>query len=234
MKKLLILFTLVFVLTIALSITSVCFAEYENDLPVGYETGEPTIEATQEAEIATSDNDALVWLKETWEKCKGWLIGAFSGVSLSVIVAAIMSVLIKRATNKGFDKLEKNTNSTTIADLSSQKILDKLSNVALDVNIKPVLASQYKAMSEEINGELTINLQKQDKKNLAVINLVEKLGNYFDCSVAVSDEAKAEFKQAVQEAKDLYANCDNKVSAKVEIVAEAPKQETKKKIVENY
>lgn len=238
MKKLLILFTLVFVLTIALSITSVCFAEYENDLPVGYETGEPTIEATQETttdgEIATSDNDALVWLKETWERAKHVVLGVFAGLSVSAIVSAVFAVVAKRIANKIFDKMEKNTNSTTIADLSSQKILDKLSNVALDVNIKPVLASQYKAMSEEINGELTINLQKQDKKNLAVINLVEKLGNYFDCSVAVSDEAKAEFKQAVQEAKDLYANCDNKVSAKVEIVAEAPKQESKKKIVENY
>lgn len=241
MKKLLILFTLVFVLTIALSITSVCFAEYENDLPVGYETGEPTSveqpiieETTTDGEIATSDNNALVWLKETWEKVKHIVLGAVSGIGVGTIVSAIFVVVVKRATNKGFDKIEKNTNSTTIADLSSQKILDKLSNVALDVNIKPVLASQYKAMSEEINGELTINLQKQDKKNLAVINLLEKLGNYFDCSVAVSDEKKDEFKQAVQEAKDLYANCDNKVSAKVEIVAEAPKQESKKKIVENY
>lgn len=241
MKKLLILFTLVFVLTIALSITSVCFAEYENDLPVGYETGEPTSveqpiieETTTDGEIATSDNNALVWLKETWEKVKHIVLGAVSGIGVGTIVSAIFVVVVKRATNKGFDKIEKNTNSTTIADLSSKKILDKLSNVALDVNIKPVLASQYKAMSEEINGELTINLQKQDKKNLAVINLLEKLGNYFDCSVAVSDEKKDEFKQAVQEAKDLYANCDNKVSAKVEIVAEAPKQESKKKIVENY
>lgn len=246
MKKLLILFTLVFVLTIALSITSVCFADEE--LPVAQETpqsidGDLTIkpiilasdeETTTDSEIATSDNNALVWLKETWEKVKHIVLGAVSGIGVGTIVSAIFVVVVKRATNKGFDKIEKNTNSTTIADLSSQKILDKLSNVALDVNIKPVLASQYKAMSEEINGELTINLQKQDKKNLAVINLLEKLGNYFDCSVAVSDEKKDEFKQAVQEAKDLYANCDNKVSAKVEIVAEAPKQESKKKIVENY
>lgn len=236
MKKLLILFTLVFVLTIALSITSVCLADEE--MPVAQETGEPTIEATQEAttdgEIATSDNNALTWLKETWERAKHVVLGVFAGFSVGAIVSAIFAVVVKRIVNKIFDKMEKNTNSTTIADLSSQKILDKLSNVALDVNIKPVLESQYKAMSEEINGELTINLQKQDKKNLAVINLLEKLGNYFDCSVAVSDEAKAEFKQAVQEAKDLYANCDNKVSAKVEIVAEAPKQEKKKTIPENY
>ena len=235
-KKLLILFTLMLVLSMALSITSLCYADGE-EVPVAEETieEEAIVEETEVAE-ETADNSALVWIKTTWEKIKPRVLGMFDGVTIGGIVAIIVGVIVRRGANKGFDKLEKNANSDTIADLSSKKILDNLSNVALDVNIKPVLSSQYKAMSEEINGELTINLQKQDKKNLAVINLVEKLGNYFDCSVAVSDEAKADFKQAVKEAKELYSNCDNKVSAKVEIKAEpnTEKKETKVSIAENY
>jgi len=232
MKKLFILFTLVFVLTMALSITSICFAESE-PLPIAQEDGEIVVEQAQEQE--TADNNALVWLKETWEKCKGWLIGAFSGVSLSLVVGAIMSVLIKRATNKGFDRLEKNTNSQAIADLSSEKILNKLSQTALDVNIVPVMTSQYKALSEEINAELVVEIQKQDKKNLAIIKCFEAFADYFKCSTAVSDEQKQALADTIAEAKDLYSNCDNKVTAKIEVVAEAPTpKKSEKKVVENY
>jgi hypothetical protein len=201
---------------------------YENETLV-----DNSVDTTQSEE--TSDNNANIWFTKIWQKIKVWAIGAFSGVTLSSIVGVIVAVVIKRGTNKGFDRLEANTNSKTIADLSSKAILEKISSVALDVNIKPVLQSQYKAMSEEINAELSINLQKQDKKNLAVIKCFEAFADYFKCSVAVSDEQKQALADTINEAKALYENCDNKATAKIEIVAEAPK-ETKKetKVVENY
>ena len=236
-KKLLILFTLMIVLTMALTITSICFAEEEVDNVV-YENEtlvDNSVDTTQSEE--TSDNNANIWFTKIWQKIKVWAIGAFSGVTLSSIVGVIVAVVIKRGTNKGFDRLEANTNSKTIADLSSKAILEKISSVALDVNIKPVLQSQYKAMSEEINAELSINLQKQDKKNLAVIKCFEAFADYFKCSVAVSDEQKQALADTINEAKALYENCDNKATAKIEIVAEAPKGEKElqtKKVVENY
>lgn len=228
-KKLLILFTLVMVLSIALTLTSLCFAEEESVETIAEQ------DTTQEVVEENADNSAKIWFMETWDKCKNWVIGACSGISFSAIVAAIFLVGVRRATNSGFDKIEKSTNSQTIADLSSAKILDNLSNVALDVNIKPVLESQYKAISEEINGELTINLQKQDKKNLAIIECFEAFADYFKCSNAVSDEQKQNLAEKIASAKSLYSNVDNKVSAKVEIKADTkPVKETKIEIAENY
>ena len=192
------------------------------------------IEAQEEVVEQTSDNNATLWFKNVWEKGKAWCIGAFSGVSFSALVAAIVYVGVKRLTNKGFDKIEKATNATTIADKTSEKFLQNISNVALDVNIKPVLESQYKAMSEQINGELSINLQKQDRKNLALIKCFEAFADYFKCSTAVSDEQKEALANTIAEAKSLYANCDNSVTAKVEIKAEPLKEETKVQIAENY
>lgn len=233
-KKLLILFTLIMVLSIALSITATCFAEdyVEKELEIKPLEVE---EETQEVVIEqTADNNATIWFKEIWEKGKAWVIGACSGLSISALVGAFLVVAVKRATNKGFDSIEKNTNATTIADKTSEKFLQNISNVALDVNIKPVLESQYKAMSEEINGELTINLQKQDRKNLALIKCFEAFADYFKCSTAVSDEQKEALAQTIEEAKALYSNCDNQVTAKVEVKAEPEKKETKVSIAENY
>lgn len=229
-NKLLILFTLILVLSIALSITALCFADETE------ETQEETQEAVvEEVEEQTADNNANIWFKETWDKCKNWVIGACSGVTFSAIVGAILLVAVKRATNKGFDAIEKNTNSTTIADKASEKILGNLSNVALDVNIKPVMESQYKALSEQINGELTNAIQKQDLKNLAVIECFEAFAGYFKCSTAISDEQKKALDDTIKKAKALYSNVDNKVSAKVEIKAEpTPVQKTKVEIAENY
>ena len=79
-------------------------------------------------------------------------------------------------------------------------------------------------MNEQINAEFKVDLQKQDDKTLATLEAIEKLGAYFDCSIAVSDEAKAEFKEAIEKAKALYTS-DTKVMAKIEVVAEAPKTE---------
>ena len=244
-KKLLILIGLVVILSMALSFTALCYAE--DELPVAQEDGlsinqievqaEP-FEAKQEeavVEETTDEEEAKAWFVNVWEKGKAWVIGACSGLSMSLIVGAIVSVLIKRATNKGFDKLEKQTDSATIADLASQKILHNLSAVNIDVNIKPLLESHIRAIYEQINDELTTEMQKQDKKNLAIIECFEAFADYFKCSTAITDEQKQALSEKIASAKALYANCDNKVSAQVEIKAEPTKTEIKtKKVQEAY
>ena len=120
-KKLLILFTLMMVLTIALTITSVCFAEEEVDNVV-YENEtlvDNSVDTTQSEE--TSDNNANLWFKTTWEKVKERVLGLIDGITIGSIVCIIFSVAVKRSTNKGFDLLEKTHNSTVIADLTSSQ-----------------------------------------------------------------------------------------------------------------
>lgn len=235
-KKLLILFTLIMVLTMALTITATCFAEEESVANVVYENEtlvDNSVDTTQSEE--TSDNNANLWFSKIWQKCKEWVIAIGSGISIAGLGTAIGYALVKTLTTRTANKIADGCNSQTIADKTSDKLMEHLGNVALDVNIKPILQSQYKAISENINAELSINLQKQDKKNLAVIKCFEAFADYFKCSVAVSDEQKQALADTINEAKALYENCDNKATAKIEIVAEAPK-ETKKesKVVENY
>ena len=228
-KTMLILFTLIVILTMALTITSVCFAE---------ETEEATIvdNDTTVNQTETADNNGNLWFTKIWNKCKEWVIAIGSGLSIAGLGTAVGYALVKTLTTRTANKIADGCNSQTIADKTSDKLMAHLGNAVLDVNIKPVLQSQYKAMSEEINAELTINLQKQDKKNLAVIKCFEAFADYFKCSTAVSEEQKQALADTIAEAKALYENCDNTATAKIEVVAEAPKvEETKKaKVVENY
>lgn len=226
MKKLLILFTLVFVLTIALSITSVCLADEE--LPVAQE-GEPAIEQT--VEESAPEDDALSWWKQTRENIKPRVLGLFDGVTIGGIVAIIVGVIVRRGTNKGFDLIKKTTDAETMSDLVSEKAAKKMANTQLDVNIVPAMKSQYRALSEEINAELTLQIKKQDEKQLAVLDGIDKLGSYFDCSVAVSDEAKKEFHDSMAKARALF---ENDTQVKATIVVEATPEKKTKKTAEDF
>lgn len=233
-KKLLILFTLVMVLSIALSITATCFAEdfVEQEIeikPIEVELDDPLAET----EDVTADNDAWTWIKETWEKVKGIVLGAVSGISFSAIVAAIVCVVVKRLTNKVADKVEANTNSTTIADLTSQKVADHFSKTTIDVNIQPLMEKQYLILANQVYDTLFKSMQKQDEKYLAMVKCFEKLSHYYDGSIGVTDAQKEELAEAIAYAESLFVE-PTKTTAKIAVVAEEPKQEETKVITRNY
>lgn len=227
-KKLLILFTLVMILAMSLTITAYCFAEDE-EVPVAEET-QPVIE-----EAETADNNAVIWFQEVWEKIKVWAIGAFSGVSVGSIVAVIIGVIIKRSTNKGFDKIEKKTDNKETAKIVSGEILKHLANVKIDVEMKSMVESEIRAIYEEITADMIKLMKKQDERNLALIKCFEGLAGYYKCSSAISEEDKQYMLDCIAEAKALYTNAPTSVSAVVEVKQDA-KEESKKKITisENY
>lgn len=226
MKKLILLLTMMAILIVALSCTSVAFAEETEAVET------EAIETTEQVETIETD-ETETWFNNLWNNVKEWAIAFGSGISIAGIGSAIAYAVIKSTTQKTMNKITTNYNADTIANMTSDKMLQKWSNVALDVNIKPLMESQYKALNEQINAEFKLDLQKQDQKTLATLEAIEKLGAYFDCSIAVSDEAKADFKETIEKAKALYTS-DTKVSATIEIVAEAPKETKKAKVVENY
>lgn len=221
-KTLLILFMLVMVLCVSLTITATCFAE-------------ETTEATEVVEEATADNNVGVWFKTMWEKCKEWAIGAFSGVSVSALVGGIVVVAVKKASSAGFDKIEKATNSTTIADATSEKLLNNLSSVALDVNIKPLMEWEYKKLYQQVNGNLEISLNKQDQKNLATLECFEAFANFFKNST-VPEADKQALSDAIANAKALYETHNTAVKATIEVNATPTTKEveTTNTVAENY
>lgn len=216
MKKLLILFTLMLILAMSLTFTSMCFAEEET--VATEEQAEPVIEQVQE-------DNALTWAKNTWENIKPRVLGWFDGITIGGIVAIIVGVIVRRGTNKGLDAIKRSTDAETMSDLVSEKAAKKMANTQLDVNIVPAMTSQYKALSEQINAELNLEIKKQDAKTLGLLECIEKLGNYFDCSVAVSDEAKQDFKDTIANTKELFEN-DTQVKATI-VVEATPEKKTK-------
>lgn len=228
MKKLVVLFILILMLGACLLCTSLCFAdEVEATEDVVVE------ETTQEAEIDTSSNEAITWLKNTWEKSKGFVIGAFSGLSISLIVSAVVSALIKRFINKVGDKVENNTNSETIATNVASKMLDKWSSVSLDVNIKPLMERQYLELSNRVYADLDKTIKAQDEKYLAMVKCFEELSHYYDGSVGVTDEQRKNLADAIEYAKSLN-DTPTKSVATIEVAAEPIKETKSTKVAENY
>ena len=216
-KNLLILFTLILVLSIALSITATCFAEDEA-LPIT-EEAQPIEQEAVEAEIATADNDAGEWFSNIWQKIKVWAIGAFSGLSVGAIVSAIFVVVIKRALNKGIDKIESKTEASTISDSVSKNIEEHFAKTTIDVDIKPLMEKQYLILANNVFETLNKATLKQDEKYLAMVNVFEKLSHYFDGSIGVTDAQKQELADAVAYAKSLFVE-PTKTTAKIAAVAE--------------
>lgn len=221
-KNLLILFTLILVLSIALSITATCFAEDEA-LPIT-EEAQPV---EQEAENATPDNDAGEWFSNIWQKIKVWAIGAFSGLSLGAIVSAIFVVVIKRALNKGIDKIESKTEASTISDSVSKNIEDHFAKTTIDVNIAPLMERQYLLLSQKVYADLDVAIKKVEEKYMAMVKCFEKLGHYYDGSIGVTDVQKQEFYDAVEYAKSL-AEEEPKTTAKIAVEVTPEKTEEKK------
>ncbi len=227
MKKLVVLFILILMLGACLLCTSLCFADEIQEDSQEELVVEETIEATP-------DNDAWEWVKDAWARCKHILIGAFSGVSASTLVGAVFVVLVKRSTNKVADKIEKNTNTNSIATMASEKILKNLADVKISMEIKPMIVSQVRAVCEEVSQYFVQEQIKQDKKNLAVINILEKIANFYKASVAISDEQRDALNEAIAEAKKLYENYDNTTTAVVEVSNDTEEQKITTIIPENY
>ena len=227
-KNLLILFTLILVLSIALSITATCFAEDEA-LPIT-EEAQPV---EQEAEIATADNDAWTWLKETWEKVKPYCMGAFSGLTIGGLVSAIFYAVVKSLTNKTLNKIDQKTNAETISSAVISDVKDHFAKTTIDVDIKPLMEKQYLILAQEVFETLYAATQKQDEKYLAMVNVFEKLSHYYDGSIGVTDAQKQELAEAIAYAESLFVE-PTKTTAKIAVVAEEPKQEETKVITRNY
>lgn len=213
-KKLLVLFTLLLVLMVALSVASMCYAEETEDAP----------EETTDA-VVEEDFDFWTWAKDTWARTKEAV-----NVSFSAIVGAIVIVVIKRATNKGFDKIEEKTDANNIADKTTTKLLSNLADTKLEVDIKPLMAQEYAQLGCELKADINKRDAKQDKMNQALIEIAKALGNFYKNSVAISDEQKDAFDKAIAEAEALCV-VQPTISAKIEVKAEAEKEDT---ITENY
>lgn len=156
----------------------------------------------------------MEFLNEIWV----WIMSAVGGVSLSAIISAIIYGCLKGAFNKTISKI----NVESIADKATEKGVERVKKVSFTHNIQPLVESELKKVNEHSVEVLKKELADVQAKYDNVINILDKLACYFDNSIGVAEEKKAELKQAIAKAQNKPMVAESVVID--EIVEPTPKQ----------
>lgn len=164
-------------------------------------------------------------LQQIWDTIAPYV----TGTTIGSIVMIAATTIIKSAIAKLGKKQDEVFSSKVVAKEVSNEMKDEIKNITFEQNIQPLVKSELKKVTEEANAYLKQQLKETQEGYNKLINCLEKLAAYFDNSIGVPDEAKAELKQAIEEAK-VPAEPVNTFETKV-VVEEQPKEiviETKK------
>ena len=165
----------------------------------------------------------MEFLNEIWV----WIMSAIGGVSLSAIISAIIYGCLKGAFNKTISKI----NVESIADKATEKGIERVKKVSFTHNIQPLVESGLEKVNEKAVETLREELVKLDNKYNNIINILEKQAAYFDNSIGVPEEKKAELKQAIVEAQNKPVVAESVVID--EIVIPSTKQAVEPKTERN-
>ena len=162
----------------------------------------------------------MEFLNEIWI----WIMSAIGGLSLSAIISSIIYGCLKGAFNKTISKI----NVESIADKATEKGIERVKKVSFTHNIQPLVESGLEKVNEKAVETLREELVKLDNKYNNIINILEKQAAYFDNSIGVPEEKKAELKQAIVEAQNKPVVAESVVVD--EIVIPSTKQAVEPKI----
>ena len=165
----------------------------------------------------------MEFLNEIWV----WIMSAIGGLSLSAIISSIIYGCLKGAFNKTLSKI----NVESIADKATEKGIERVKKVSFTHNIQPLRESGLEKVNEKAVETLREELFKLDNKYNNIINIIEKQAAYFDNSIGVPEEKKAELKQAIVEAQNKPVVAESVVID--EIVIPSTKQAVEPKIERN-
>lgn len=156
----------------------------------------------------------MEFLNEIWI----WIMSAIGGLSLSAIISSIIYGCLKGAFNKTISKI----NVESIADKATEKGVERVKKVSFTHNIQPLVESELKKVNEHSVEVLKKELADVQAKYDNVIDILDKLACYFDNSIGVAEEKKAELKQAIAKAQNKPMVAESVVVD--EIVEPTPKQ----------
>lgn len=165
----------------------------------------------------------MEFLNEIWI----WIMSAIGGLSLSAIISSIIYGCLKGAFNKTISKI----NVESIADKATEKGIERVKKVSFTHNIQPLVESGLEKVNEKAVETLREELAKLDNKYNNIINILEKQAAYFDNSIGVPEEKKAELKQAIVEAQNKPVVAESVVID--EIVIPSTKQAVEPKTERN-
>ena len=165
----------------------------------------------------------MEFLNEIWV----WIMSAIGGLSLSAIISSIIYGCLKGAFNKTISKI----NVESIADKATEKGIERVKKVSFTHNMQTLVEREQEKVNEKAVETLREELVKLDNKYNNIINILEKQAAYFDNSIGVPEEKKAELKQAIVEAQNKPVVAESVVID--EIVIPSTKQAVEPKIERN-
>lgn len=149
-------------------------------------------------------------------------------------IASILGACIARAIKKSTTATTTALNTKIVANELKQEMKKEIKEISFEQNIQPLVQSELKKVTEEANTYLKQQLKETQEGYNKLLLCVEKLSAYFDNSIGVSDEAKAELKQAIADAK-IPETPSNQFTTTViveEVAQEQPKKAKKSAEIE--
>lgn len=169
-------------------------------------------------------------LQQIWDTIAPYVAGGTLGGTILVSVVLIL----RAAICKKIDGVKESVNNKVIANDVSKDLLEKIKNISFEQDIQPIVQSELKKVTEEANTYLKQQLKETQEGYNKLLNCVEKLAMYFDNSIGVSDEAKAELKNAIELArtKEEPSNQFTTTIVVEEVAQEQPKKAKKSAEIE--
>lgn len=169
-------------------------------------------------------------LQEIWNTIAPYVAGGTLGSTILVSVV----LTLRAAICKKIDGVKESVNNKVIANDVSKDLLEKIKNISFEQDIQPIVQSELKKVTEEANTYLKQQLKETQEGYNKLLNCVEKLAMYFDNSIGVSDEAKAELKNAIELArtKEEPSNQFTTTVIVEEVAQEQPKKAKKSAEIE--
>lgn len=149
----------------------------------------------------------------------------FGGISISGLISFVIYACLKGAFNRTINKI----NVEKISEQATEKGIEKVKKVSFNHSIQPIVESELKKIDEQVAKQFKAELKKVQENYDKLVNILEKLSAYFDGSIGVSEQAKAELKEAISNAKSEEGSVESVVESEVKIV-ESPKDEETKQV----
>ena len=146
------------------------------------------------------------------------------GVTLGALIIGILVPVVKGTVSKLIDRI----NVEKIEEKAVNAGVEKIKTMSFKQSIAPLVKSELVKVVEVVDDKLNEKLDEVDKRYSEIVNILAKLSAYFDNSIAVSETAKQELREALADAAKTSNNADVDIGvAVVHTEAEKPAEEEK-------
>ena len=153
-------------------------------------------------------------LNEVWVQ----ILAILGGVSLSGIISAIIYGALRGAFDKTISKIDIQKITTD----TIENAVGQIRKVTFTHSIQPLVESGLEKINEKANEYIDERLKALDKKLDNIILIQEKQAAYFDNSIGVSETAKEELKEAIENAKEEPVVAETIAEEESFVVVEEP------------